>query len=455
MNKLFVPSWCNSPDHVWRPSRREFLYVGMIGSFGLTMGNLFKLRAAASSASGQGPAAPLAAGPAKAAAAQSVINIYLPGGMAAQETFDPKLLAPIEYRGPLSPLKTKLEGVYFSELLKETAKVADKICVVRSMTHGEADHDRGTHNMFTGYRPSPAIQYPSFGSVVSHELGARHDLPPYVCVPSLPSNFAGTGYLGSAYGAFSLGADPANRDFKVRDLSMPSGVDDSRFSRRREMRAAVDAHFSALEKSDALDGMDSFYQRAYAMLSSDKARAAFSLKDEPEKLREEYGAGAAGMRMLLARRLVEAGVRFVSLSYGGWDHHDNIKNAMNSQIPKFDQAFAALIRDLDHRGLLDSTLVMVTTEFGRTPKINATAGRDHYPKVFSIVLAGGGFRKGCVHGASDPTGGEPESDPLTVPDLAATLYHQLGIDSHKTLLAPGNRPIAIVKDGDVQPGLLA
>jgi len=236
---------------------------------------------------------------------------------------------------------------------------------------------------------------------------------------------------------------------------MPSGVDDSRFSRRREMRAAVDAHFSALEKSDALDGMDSFYQRAYAMLSSDKARAAFSLKDEPEKLREEYGAGAAGMRMLLARRLVEAGVRFVSLSYGGWDHHDNIKNAMNSQIPKFDQAFAALIRDLDHRGLLDSTLVMVTTEFGRTPKINATAGRDHYPKVFSIVLAGGGFRKGCVHGASDPTGGEPESDPLTVPDLAATLYHQLGIDSHKTLLAPGNRPIAIVKDGDVQPGLLA
>jgi uncharacterized protein (DUF1501 family) len=161
--------------------------------------------------------------------------------------------------------------------------------------------------------------------------------------------------------------------------------------------------------------MDSFYQRAYAMLSSDKARAAFSLKDEPEKLRDDYGKGAAGQRMLLARRLVEAGVRFVSLSYGGWDHHDNIKNAMNNQMPKFDQALAALVRDLEQRGMLDSTLVLVTTEFGRTPKINATAGRDHYPKVFSILMAGGGIKRGHVHGASDPTGGEPESEPLTVP----------------------------------------
>ncbi|HXJ58212.1 MAG TPA: DUF1501 domain-containing protein [Verrucomicrobiae bacterium] len=445
MSKPFTPSWCNSPEHPWRPSRRDFIYVGVLGSFGLSLGNLFKLHAASSGGSGAASPTPRA---------QSVINIYLPGGMAAQETFDPKLLAPIEYRGPLSPLKTKLSGVYFSELMKDTARVAPKLCLVRSMSHGEADHDRGTHNMFTGYRPSPAIQYPSFGSIVSHELGSRNDLPAYVCVPSLPSNFAGTGYLGSAYGAFSLGADPAGKEFKVRDLNLPSGVDEARFAQRREMRAAVDAHFSALEKSDALDGMDSFYQRAYAMLSSEKARAAFALKDEPEKLRESYGNHAAGQRMLLARRLVEAGVRFVSLSYGGWDHHDNIKNAMNSQMPKFDQALAALIRDLDDRGMLDSTLVLVTTEFGRTPKINSTAGRDHYPKVFSIVLAGGGLKQGYVHGASDPTGGEPESDPLSVPDLAATIYHQLGIDPHKLLIAPGNRPIAIVKDGELQQALL-
>ena len=444
MSKPFVPSWCNSPDHVWRPSRREFLFTGVIGTLGLTMGDLFKLQAAGK-ATGQAPKA----------VAQSVIQIYLPGGMAAQETFDPKLHAPIEYRGPFNPLKTRLEGVHFSEVMTQTAKVADKITVVRSMTHGEADHDRGTHNMFTGYRPSPALQYPSFGSIVSHELGARNDLPPYICIPSQPNTFAGTGYLGSAYGPFSLGNDPANSNFKVRDLSLPTGVDESRFATRREMRATVDAHFSALEKSDALEGMDSFYQRAYAMLSSDKARAAFSLADEPQKIRDDYGSGTAGQRMLLARRLVEAGVRFVSLTYGGWDHHDNIKNAMTSQMPKFDQALAALIRDLDQRGLLDSTLVMVTTEFGRTPKINGTAGRDHYPKVFSIVLAGGGIKRGHVHGASDPTGGEPESEPLMVPDLAATIYNQLGIDPLKTLLAPGNRPIAIVKDGEVQKGLLA
>jgi len=208
MSKPFVPTWCNSPDHLWRPDRREFLFAGVLGAFGLSLGNLFKLQAAGAAA--------------QSAPAQSVINIYLPGGMAAQETFDPKLLAPIEYRGPFSPLKTKLEGIYFSELMEKSAKIADRICVVRSMTHGEADHDRGTHNMFTGYRPSPAIQYPSFGSVVSHELGARNSLPPYVCVPSMPTNFAGTGYLGSAYGPFSLGADPSSREFKVRDGKVPA-----------------------------------------------------------------------------------------------------------------------------------------------------------------------------------------------------------------------------------------
>ncbi len=439
-------SWCNSPDHIWRPSRREFLYVGVVGSLGLSLGNLLRLEAA--------PAAKLAAA-GKGPAAKSIINIYLPGGMSAQESFDPKVFSPIEYRGPMGTVKTRLPGVHFSETMPQTAAIADKICVVRSMTHGEADHDRGTHNMFTGYRPSPAIHFPSFGSVVSHELGSRNDLPPYVCIPSMPNSFAGTGYLGSAYGPFSLGGDPASKDFKVRDLTLPGGVDAARFELRKSMRAAVDEHFSALEKSDALDGMDAFYQRAYAMVSSEKARAAFSIGDEPEKLRDEYGRNEAGQRMLLARRLVEAGVRFTSLTYGGWDHHDNIKTAMTGQMPRFDQAFAALIRDLEQRGMLDSTLVMVTTEFGRTPKINGTAGRDHYPKVFSIALAGGGIKRGLVHGSSDPTGGEPDRDPLSVADLAATVYNQLGIDSNKVLYAPGPRPIVIVKDGNVVKELLA
>lgn len=439
------PTWCGGADHNFHPSRRDFLQVGVVGALGLTLGNLLKLEAVAGTAKAAG----------SGAAAKSIINIYLPGGMAAQETFDPKMFAPIEYRGPMGTVKTKLPGVHFSETMPQTAAVADKITVVRSMTHGEADHDRGTHNMFTGYRPSPAIHFPSFGSVISHELGPRNDLPPYVCIPSMPTSFAGTGYLGSAFGPFSLGSDPATTGFKVRDLNLPAGVDEKRFAERKSIRAAVDEHFSTLEKSDALDGMDSFYQRAYSLLSSDKAKAAFSINDESDKLRDEYGRNTAGQRMILARRLVEAGVRFVSLTYGGWDHHDNIKTAMTNQMPSFDQAFAALIRDLEKRGLLDSTLVMVTTEFGRTPKINATAGRDHYPKVFSIVLAGGGIKRGNVHGSSDPTGGEPDSNPLTVPDLAATVYNQIGIDANKIIWAPGPRPIAIVKDGTVIKELLA
>jgi hypothetical protein len=432
-------SFCQSQEHVWRPNRREFIFVGLVGSLGLSLGSLLKLQAQSVSIK---------------ARAQSVINIFLPGGIAAQESFDPKLLAPIEYRGPLGTVKTKLEGIYFAEQLKRTAEIADKICVVRSMTHGEADHDRGTHNMFTGWRPSPTVQYPSIGSIVSHELGSRNDLPPYVCIPTQPNSFAGTGFLGSAYGPFSLGADPGNGRFRVRDLNLPNGVDEKRFAQRKEMRAVVDAHFSALEKSDALDGMDAFYQRAYAMLSSDKARAAFDLKKEADKLRDDYGRNPAGQRMLLARRLVESGVRFVSLTYGGWDHHDNIRNGVTNQMPSFDQAFAALIRDLDQRGMLDSTLVLVTTEFGRTPKINNRGGRDHYPKVFSILMAGGGIKPGCVHGSTDPTGSEPDNDPLTVPDYAATVFHLLGVDFEKTLLA-GTRPVKIVKDGEVARGLLA
>jgi hypothetical protein len=445
MSKNLTNGWCNSPDHPWNPNRREFLRVGAIGGLGLTLGQFLRLKAHATESG-------LTTGAAKA---QSVINIYLPGGMAHQESFDPKHLAPIEYRGPLGTVKTKVDGVLFSENLKQTAQVADKITVVRSMTHGEAAHERGTHNMFTGYRPSPALDYPSFGSVVSHELGSRNNLPPYVVIPNMTTPYAGTGYLGSAFGAFSLGSDPANGNFSVRDLTLPGGIDDKRFSQRREMRSVVDAHFSALEKSDVLDGMDSFYQRAYGMISSEKARAAFDIKAESDKLRDEYGRNSAGQRMLLARRLVEAGVRFVSLTYGGWDHHDNIQRANNTQMPNFDQGFAALIRDLDRRGMLDSTLVMVTTEFGRTPKINATAGRDHWPKVFSIVLAGGGIKKGYVHGSSDATGAEPENDPLSVENYAATVYTLIGIEPNKALLAPGNRPIRIVKDGEVEKDLLA
>jgi len=407
----------------------------------------------AGGAAAGGAAAGGAAG--KAAAAKAIIHIFMPGGMASQESFDPKPQAPVEYRGPFGTVKTKIEGEYFSENLAQTAKVADKITVVRSMTHGEAAHERGTHNMFTGYKPSPAIQYPSFGSVVSHEFGPQKNLPPYVCVPSLPNPYAGSGFLSTAYGPFSLGGDPANAGFAVRDLNLPADVDHERFRRRQSMLEAVDEHFRSMEKSDALAAMDSFYQRAYGMVSSKEAREAFELKSEPDNVKDMYGKNTAGMRMLMARRLVEAGTRFVSMTYGGWDHHAGIVNGFKKQMPQFDQAFAALIRDLDQRGLLDSTLVMVSSEFGRTPKVNKDDGRDHWPRVFSIVLAGGGIKRGYIHGSSDFAVGEPAEDGLSVEDMAATIYHQLGINFEKKLMAPGNRPIDIVRGGKVVEKLLA
>lgn len=425
-------------------SRRAFLHVGYLGGLGLTLGDMLRMEAGAEQKFYQ----------TKEGTAKSVIYIFLPGGMAHQESFDPKPYAPVEYRGPMNPINTNVDGVQLNEMWKQTATVADKIAICRSMTHGEAAHERGTHNMFTGYRPSPALAFPSMGSVVSHEFGPRDNLPPYVCVPNQPNEYAGTGYLSSSYAGFSLGADPASGDFQVKDLNLPGGVDENRFSTRRRMLDVVNNHFRQKEKSDSLDAVDTFYQRAYAMISSQKAREAFDINKEDDKTRDEYGRNQAGARLLLCRRMVEAGVRFVTTTYGGWDMHDNIQGGIQSQVPAFDQAFATLIRDLDRRGLLDSTMVCIASEFGRTPKINGTSGRDHWPKVFSVVLAGGGIKKGIVYGSSDATASEPNENPLTVADWATTIYHCMGITADKELMAPGDRPIEIVDGGKVRSDLL-
>jgi uncharacterized protein (DUF1501 family) len=221
------------------------------------------------------------------------------------------------------------------------------------------------------------------------------------------------------------------------------------------MLDVVNEHFREKEKSDSLDALDTFYDRAYSLISSDKAREAFDMTKESDAIKDEYGRNQAGMRMLLARRLVESGVRFVTLTYGGWDMHDNIAGSMKGQLPAFDQGFASLIRDLDRTGLLASTLVCVCSEFGRTPKINATAGRDHWPKVFSVVMAGGGLKQGIVYGSSNATASEPEDDPLTVEDWATTIYDRMGIVADKELMAPGDRPIEIVDGGKVRQDLIA
>lgn len=436
---------CN-PSHFRRLSRRGFLSVGALAGAGLTLPQLLKME----QAKGELKHYDNFEGTAK-----SVIHIYLPGGMAHQESWDPKPYAPIEYRGEMKSINTSVDGVRFSETMPQVAKQAHEFSVIRSMTHGEAAHERGTHNMFTGYRPSPALQYPSIGSIVSHEFGPRENLPPYVCIPNQPNEYAGTGYLSSSYAAFSLGSDPASGGFKVRDLNLFNGVDESRFATRKSALEAVNDYFRKREASDAIDAMDSFYDRAYSLISSQKAREAFDISKEDDKIRDAYGRNQAGARMLLARRLVESGVRLVTLTYGGWDMHSGIVAGFKRQMPSFDQALAMLVKDLRDRGMLDSTLIMVSSEFGRTPKINKDAGRDHWPKVFSVALAGGGVKGGYVHGTSDATATEPDLDPVGPEDLFTTAYHCLGIVADKELMAPGDRPIEIVDGGSVVQDLLA
>jgi hypothetical protein len=331
--------------------------------------------------------------------------------------------------------------------------------VVRSVTGHIPDHAQATYQMFTGYLPTPAIMHPSLGAVVAEEFGPRNNLPAYVGVPDVPSS-GGTGYLSSKYGAFEVGADPGQKNFQVKDISLPKGITPERFERRRTAREALEDHFKAIESNPAqLDAMNEFYQQAYKMISSAEARKAFSLDGEPDAMAKLYGEYknprggqpiSIGRQLMLARRLVEAGVRLVTVQYHGtegWDNHLRIKEAVSDGMPAFDHALAGLITDLDQRGLLATTLVMVTSEFGRTPKVNENAGRDHWARVYSQVLAGGGITRGQIYGASNATASEPDQDPVTVENFLATVYAQLGVKAEDRLMAPGGRPIDIVRDG--------
>lgn len=414
--------------------------VGVVGTLGLTLGDYFSMRAA------YGAAAP--------AKAESVIFVFLAGGLSHIDSFDPKPYAPIEFRGELGSVTTNT-GEELGGLSVNLAKHADKMTIIRSMSHGEAAHERGTHNMLTGYRPSPAIAYPSYGSVVAHEFGPRNDLPGYICIPNNSIPELGTGYLSPAYGPFSVGGEPANNAFQVRDLSLPNGVDTTRMDARKSLLQTVDHHFSTLEATDLLGAMDTYYQRAYDLISSQSAREAFNVNAEDDAMKDRYGRNEMGQRLLMARRLVEAGARFVTVIDGGYDMHEKIKNSMEARWPSVDQGLAALMGDLHERGLLEKTLIVVSTEFGRTAKINPDGGRDHWPKVFSVMLAGGGVKGGLIHGSSDARGQEPVNDMVTPEDLASTVYTLLGIDPEKKLMSPGDRPIDIVRQGAPIQGILA
>ena len=417
------------------PTRREFLTTGSIAGFGF-LG--FPLSTTAAVTPWR-----------REARADAVIQIHVAGGMTHLDTFDPKPDAPTDVRGPWGAIDSKIDAEPVGALMRRTAAISDKITIVRSVSHPEAAHSRGTHTVLTGYQPSPAIVFPSFGAVAAHELGSRSELPPYICVPSANSPYLGTGYLEAAHGPFAVGGNPAQSSFRVRDLNPPKGVDEARRERRRQLLHDLDAGCPDLQDAQAVAASEAFYQQANTLIESEPARAAFDLSKESNAMKERYGRSGIGMSCLLARRLVAGGARYVVATSSGWDHHNNIQSALPPRVSQLDRAFAALIADLDAQGMLDRTLVLLTTEFGRTPRINSNGGRDHWSRVFSVALAGGGFARGLAYGRSNATGAQVESDPVSPADLAATVFSQLGIEPHKRLMAPGDRPIDLVRNGRV------
>ena len=442
-----------------RMNRRAALQVGGCAALGLSLVDLLALEANAAEKNGKGKAKHP---PAKA---KSVIHLNLSGGFSVQESWDPKPEAPVEYRGPFNVVKTK-NGVHFSDRFPKVAKVADKMTVVRSMHCKIPDHGQAAYHLFTGYVPTTVIDYPQMGAVISHRYGPQKDMPPYVAIPTKNTMTGGTGYLSSKYGAFELNADPGGRGkFQVKDFSLPKGMSRIQFDRRRAARAIIEERFVKSRVGDnTVATMNEFYQRAYTLLRSPKAQAAFKLDGEPKHVRDLYGHGyvlsyrrqlaAVGARLMMARRLVQAGVRFVTVDYGGWDNHVNIRDAYRDKAPALDHAISGLLTDLDQRGMLDETLVMVTSEFGRTPKVNSSNGRDHWARSYSMILAGGGITRGQIYGASDATAAEPAKNPVALEDYLYTAYHQLGIDANHELLAFGTRPIEIVKGGKLVKGII-
>ncbi len=449
-------------------SRRQAVQAGVFGALGLSLGDVLRIEACAQDSGTQAFSAEAGLQKKRPAKTLSVIQLHLGGGMPQQESFDPKPEAPVEYRGSFGVTKTN-NGDVFSENFPKTAAIADKVTVIRSLVGRIPDHQQATYHLFTGYTPTAVIDFPQMGSVVSHELGVRGELPPYIAIPNNNSYAGSTGFLSSTFGPFELNADPGQPGFKVRDFSIPDGVSMTRFDRRRAARDIVEKRIRQLEADPTtLDTMDDFYRRAYTLLTSSQAQGAFTLDGETEETMQLYGRDVVGLRgpdnrfhpkglaerLILARRLVEAGTRFVTVTYGAWDSHVDVKRDCLDQMPALDHAIAGLVTDLAQRGMLETTLFWVTTEFGRTPKVNATSGRDHWARCYSNLLAGGGFAPGLIYGASDATAAEPARDAVPLEDLLFTIYHQLGIDANKELVAFGTRPIEIIKHGKLAKGLL-
>jgi hypothetical protein len=422
------------------PARREFLKIGALGFLGLGLDDWFRLRAQAADRSKPGKPP------------RNCILIWLAGGASHIDTFDPKPDAPTDVRGEFKPIATSVPGLRISEVFPNMAKIMDRVTLIRSMTSPEADHDRASHHLLTGYRPLPAMVYPSYGSVVSKVREAKRGmLPPYVAIPDGPA-FSSSGYLTPAYDPFAVSGDPNSESFRVQNLTPPDKVTMDRLLRRRAMVRSLDEFAHDVPPTSLTSSRDQFADQAYSLMTSSAAQAAFRLGDEPAALRDKYGRTTFGQSCLLARRLIEAGVSFVTLNDRGmgplgWDtHQQNFPTIKNTLAPPLDQGLSALIADLGERHLLDNTLVVMMGEFGRTPKINMNAGRDHHGRANSVIVAGAGIPGGLVIGKTDARGDLPTERHVTPADLAAVLYLKLGIDPELKFESPDGRPIRLVEN---------
>ena len=417
--------------------RRDFLKVGFLGGAGLGLASYLNL---------------VQAGETKGAKATSAIFVNLNGGPSHMDTFDLKPEAPAEYRGQFNPIKTNVAGVEICEHLPKLAQIADKYALLRGVTHTLGDHGQGTEYVNSGNRPIPSLEYPGYGAVVTKEMESPRDLPPFVAIPNSSQR---SGFLGVQYAPLNTTAAPTpGKPFSVRGIALGGGLTVEEVERRQNLLGDLDRTFAGIESnSQLLTGLDRFGEQAYNIITSKKAREAFDVSRESPKFAEKFGADGFGQSCLLATRLVEAGVRFVSLSYGGWDTHaDNWTKLKTKQLPTLDGGLAPLLSGLEEKGLLESTIVFVTGEFGRTPKINtrsAEGGRDHYPRCMFMLLAGGGIRGGQVIGESDEKATMPKNDGHSPDDVAASFFHALGIDHQKEYHTNTGRPIMIVRNGKV------
>lgn len=419
--------------------RRDFLRIGAIGAAGVGLSLSGYLRMAS-------------AGDVKKASAKSAIFINLTGGPSHMDTFDLKPDSPAEVRGTFNPIKTNASGVEISEHLPKLAQQADKFCLLRGVSHTLGAHQLGTEYVNTGNRPIQSLEYPGYGAVVTKELGGPQDLPPFVAIPNSNQR---TGFLGVQYAPLNTTGTPkAGQSYGVRGISLGNGLTIDEVERRQNLLADLDKTFANVEKeSQLLTGLDRFSEQAHAIITSKRARDAFDVSKESPKFAEPFGTDNFGMSCLLASRLIESGVRFVTLTLGGWDTHtNNFTNLKTKLLPQLDTGVAALLNGLQQKGLLETTTVFITGEFGRTPKINSRAaegGRDHYPRCMFMLLAGGGVKGGQVIGESDEKAMGPKNDAIKPDDVAATFYHTLGIDHTHEYHTNTGRPIMVVRDGNI------